>query len=123
MIENGALVTVDAGSCKVYEGDLCGDLGKRPIRLSLADSPAVSFLKKAARFIIPLNLTDPERPDFIPSGCKSKWSRTWAKNRTRPQPAFLGSTASGKMKVNVVFIFTQPANMSQSWRNGSPFLC
>ena len=65
-------VTVDAGEAKVYGGIQRSLLrhGARGIDFSPTD-PEYRVLRQLLRFIMPLNLVDPEAPDFTPQGCRS----------------------------------------------------
>jgi len=65
----GQLVTVDASQCRVYLGEVAG-WEVRPQRPASA-TPFFIRLGRAMEFISPLNLTDPDSPDFAPQGCRS----------------------------------------------------
>ena len=65
------VITVDATSRRIFEGDVLPHLGNAATRPALADSPVVQKLRRAARLVTPLNLTDPAAPNFKPSGCQS----------------------------------------------------
>lgn len=68
----GTEVTVDAGEARVYRGIQRGLLrhGARGIDFSPTD-PEYRVLRQLLRFIMPLNLVNPEAPDFTPQGCRS----------------------------------------------------
>lgn len=65
-------VTVDAGAKTVYQGVLETLLrgGDRTIEFSPFDCE-YRMLRRMLRFIMPLNLIDPEAADFSPQGCRS----------------------------------------------------
>ena len=66
------MVTVDADNRRVYKGTV-EELIKRqePLPNIMEGSPIYECLKNAARFIIPLNLLDPDAPDFSPKYCRT----------------------------------------------------
>lgn len=70
-IQTGQVVTVDAEAGRVYEGKLeplLSLVSKEKTNLT-KDSPVYEVLKNVMQYISPLNLTDPDAPDFRPSGC------------------------------------------------------
>ena len=71
LLESEKVITVDADSRRIFEGQLLPNLGKASVRPPLADSPVVQKLKRTARLVTPLHLTDPAAPNFRPSGCQS----------------------------------------------------
>lgn len=77
VLQHGQLVTVDATNRCVFEGALeltrAEDAGGLPGRAhtDLSASPAVQSLRRVARLITPLNLTDPAHPDFRPECARS----------------------------------------------------
>lgn len=72
VLEPGMPVTVVASACRVYGASaLQVRAGRRELRAPLADSPVVRHLRRMARLITPLNLTDPSSPEFSPEGCRS----------------------------------------------------
>lgn len=65
-------ITVDADSRRVYEGRVEEVLArKKPARLSFAGSPVYQALERAAEYIVPLNLLEPDSPKFIPENCRT----------------------------------------------------
>ncbi len=70
-LEPGAVVTVDGTGGRVYAGAVQAlrDSARRP-RIQ-RDTPFRKRLDDVMRRIAPLNLTDPESPDFAPEGCRS----------------------------------------------------
>jgi pyruvate,water dikinase len=71
VLKAGMVVTVDAFSCRIYEGEAAELLPMR-MRLdsvSLRDTPVHARLREAAALILPLNLTDPQAASFTPSAC------------------------------------------------------
>jgi pyruvate,water dikinase len=71
LLENGRVVTVDAGACRIYDGIIPGFIPDPAIRAPLADSPAVKRLKCLAQFVTPLHLLDPQSREFAPANCKT----------------------------------------------------
>ncbi|MFH1572424.1 MAG: PEP/pyruvate-binding domain-containing protein [Acidobacteriota bacterium] len=67
----GREITVDATGLHVYGGNLLGDSGNRASPFPLADAAIVKRLRRVARLVTPLSLTDPKAPNFSPAGCKS----------------------------------------------------
>ena len=71
-IPPGLIVTVDAYTCRIYQGKVPELLDRQPAREShLKDTPVYETLKKVAEFILPLHLVDPKSPDFSPEYCRS----------------------------------------------------
>jgi len=72
-IENGMILTVDAEGRKVYEGKVEALLKEEPSsRVSLMKgSPVYNTLERVLQHISPLNLTDPDGPDFRPEACQT----------------------------------------------------
>ncbi|MDL2279890.1 phosphoenolpyruvate synthase [Desulfovibrio sp. OttesenSCG-928-G11] len=68
----GREVTVDADSLRVLDGRVEEALeGKREPRLTFSGSPVYKALEAAAEHIVPLNLLDPEAPEFAPAHCRT----------------------------------------------------
>jgi pyruvate, water dikinase len=68
----GQMVTVDADGLAVYEGrveELLALAG--PKEGLMAGTPVGETLKEVMTLITPLNLTNPEAPDFSPKGCRT----------------------------------------------------
>ncbi|QJB56720.1 PEP/pyruvate-binding domain-containing protein [Pseudodesulfovibrio sp. zrk46] len=70
-LENGQIVTVDADGHGVYDGAVEALLVEKPRQRVMRGSPVQATLRRAARHIVRLNLTNPEAPEFRPSGCKT----------------------------------------------------
>lgn len=69
-LKSGDMVTVDASGHTVYEGKIEELLArKKPTRHIMDGSPVFETLQKISRKIIPLNLVNPDSPDFKPSNC------------------------------------------------------
>jgi pyruvate,water dikinase len=69
-LKAGAPVTVDATRGHVYSGLLAAPAPpSRPA--PAADAPALQVLKRIARLVTPLSLTDPASPAFRPEYCQS----------------------------------------------------
>lgn len=72
LLENGLTVTVDADAMRVYRGRVEQLLNNSlPARSLMEGSPVLEVLNKASQHIIPLNLLDPDSPDFRPSRCRT----------------------------------------------------
>ena len=71
VLRNGIQVTVDAVYANVYEGVVEEMLKGKKSHDPLKASPALKQLQEILQMITPLNLTDPQRPDFRPTGCKT----------------------------------------------------
>lgn len=70
-LEEGQILTVDADGHAVYAGPVEELLTEKPRKRLMKGSPVQAALRKAARNIVRLNLTDPDSPDFRPSRCKT----------------------------------------------------
>jgi pyruvate,water dikinase len=71
-LRRGREITVDADGRCVYEGRIEALLGRRREPTSLMEgSPVFEALKGAARHISPLNLLDPDAPDFTAERCET----------------------------------------------------
>ncbi len=71
-LSRGEMITVDADGCTVYEGKLLDLVALAAPRRNLMEgSPVYEALKEAAGYIVPLNLLDPEVPEFSPGNCLS----------------------------------------------------
>jgi len=75
-IPRGTLVTVDASSGFVYEGEVESLLAQKKVMSAevsvgrrVGDEPALRLLEKVVQFIIPLRLTDPRSSTFSPDNC------------------------------------------------------
>lgn len=71
-LHNGDAVTVAADLCRVYLGNI-GPLLEwtRPAPKLMLGSPVFESLKAVSKHIIPLNLLDPDSPDFQPKNCQT----------------------------------------------------
>ncbi|WP_319778249.1 PEP/pyruvate-binding domain-containing protein [Maridesulfovibrio sp.] len=68
-LREGQVVTVDADGRGIYSGAVETLLSEKPRKRLMRGSPVQAALRKAARHIVRLNLTDPDGPDFRPSKC------------------------------------------------------
>ncbi len=71
-IKPGEVVTVDAEGLTIYRGKiekLLTMTGKK--KNMMANSPVYETLKKVSSYIVPLNLLDPDSPEFTPSNCRT----------------------------------------------------
>lgn len=71
VLQQGMVVTVDAVYATVYEGSVAEVLREKWVPDRTTESPAVMLLRTILRHITPLNLTDPRKPEFSPSGCRT----------------------------------------------------
>jgi pyruvate, water dikinase len=72
LLTPGQMVTVDADGRSVYGGRAESLLAHAVPRQGLmAGTPVGETLKEAMAFITPLNLTNPDAPDFNPRGCRT----------------------------------------------------
>jgi pyruvate,water dikinase len=71
-LEPGQMVTVDADGCAVYQGRAEPLLQlATPKKGIMGGTPVGETLKEVMGFITPLNLTNPDAPDFSPRGCRT----------------------------------------------------
>ncbi|WP_045211199.1 PEP/pyruvate-binding domain-containing protein [Desulfonatronovibrio magnus] len=69
LIPNYQVITLDATRKKVYSGEIQSLLRQaKPVNL-MKDSPVWKLVHKTIKKIIPLNLIDPKKCNFIPAGC------------------------------------------------------
>lgn len=72
LLPEGEEVTLDAGEGVVYRGTVEPLLRHHAQGLDLGPSdPEYILLRRLLRLIMPLNLVDPESPDFTPEGCRT----------------------------------------------------
>ena len=72
LLAPGQVVTVDALSGRVYDGEVPELLPLRLVRpRSRTDSPALMLLRRVAPYILPLHLVDPQAATFSPEHCTS----------------------------------------------------
>lgn len=71
-LREGMEVTIDTEECKVYQGLIPSLLTFKsfPLGLMSAD-PEYGILRHLLRWIVPLNVIDPESPHFSPEHCQS----------------------------------------------------
>ena len=71
-LSHGEVVTVDADALAIYKGKIEALIVKPETKKNLMDgSPVYETLKQVSSSIIPLNLLDPDSPDFRPVNCKT----------------------------------------------------
>ena len=71
-LRNGDLITVDAEGRKIYKGRVEALLVQSEHKKKFAEgSPVYEILKEVSRHIVPLNLLDPDAPDFKPQKCRT----------------------------------------------------
>ncbi|WMW64228.1 PEP/pyruvate-binding domain-containing protein [Nitratidesulfovibrio liaohensis] len=71
LLEHAGIVTVDADNRRVHPGRIEDILGHAPRRNLMEGSPVHTALSEAARLVLPLNLLDPESPQFAPAHCRT----------------------------------------------------
>jgi pyruvate, water dikinase len=72
VMQNHETVTVAADLGRVYRGSLDVLLQwRRPTTSLMVGSPVYEMLREISDYIIPLNLLDPESPDFSPKKCRT----------------------------------------------------
>ncbi|MEW6441289.1 MAG: PEP/pyruvate-binding domain-containing protein [bacterium] len=71
LLDPEKVITVDAASRRIFEGEVAPELVRRKVRPPLAGAPVVERLRRVARLVTPLHLTDPAAPNFKPSACQS----------------------------------------------------
>ncbi|MFZ5865861.1 MAG: PEP/pyruvate-binding domain-containing protein [Thermodesulfobacteriota bacterium] len=72
LLKNGDRVTVDADGLSIYRGRVEELLAVRSARKNLMlGSPVYEILQAATEHIVPLNLLDPDAPEFHPKKCES----------------------------------------------------
>ena len=71
VIAHGDEITVDATRRVVYRGRVDALLtGRKPVN-PMKDSPTYNLMKSVLKRIAPLNLTDPQKDNFHPTGCRT----------------------------------------------------
>jgi len=70
-VANGQIVTVDADGRAVYAGAVEALLSEKPRERIMRGSPVQGALRRAARHIVRLNMTDPDSPKFRPAECRT----------------------------------------------------
>jgi len=71
-LENDTMVTVDADGGAVYDGEVEALLVERPKpRNLMVGTPVFQNFQAVARYIVPLNLLDPDDPSFSPANCRT----------------------------------------------------
>jgi len=71
-LNTGDEVTVDADGCSIHKGKI-ESLLMNPVKKKnlMEGSPVYDTLMNVSKHIIPLNLTDPDSPEFKPSSCST----------------------------------------------------
>ncbi|MBE0583018.1 MAG: pyruvate kinase, partial [Desulfofustis sp.] len=64
-------VTVDAWSCRIYQGRVETLAARYPSRTALLDAPLVARLSRVSALVSPLHLLDPTAASFSPEHCTS----------------------------------------------------
>jgi pyruvate,water dikinase len=71
LISHGEEVTVDASKRVVYRGRVEALLTEKKSVNPMRDSPTYNLMKSVLKRIAPLNLTDPQKDNFNPNGCRT----------------------------------------------------
>jgi pyruvate,water dikinase len=72
LMPSGMEVTVDAYTGRVYEGAVTELLvAIKKDTAHMKGTPVYEQLQRIAKHVVPLNLVNPEAPEFIPAGCKT----------------------------------------------------
>ena len=68
----GEIITLDASQRRIYDGVVQALLDRTSIPpASFLGSPVYRALEEVAKLVLPLNLLDPEGPDFKPKSCET----------------------------------------------------
>jgi pyruvate,water dikinase len=71
-LKDGTVITVDADGCRVLEGRVESLLGSQAPKTNLMQgSPVYEALQAVSKHILPLNLVDPDAPEFKPDRCRT----------------------------------------------------
>lgn len=71
-IPPGLEVTVDAYTGRIYEGTVTELLAAvKKDEAHMKGTPVYEQLQRIARYVIPLNLVNPDAPEFTPAGCET----------------------------------------------------
>jgi pyruvate,water dikinase len=71
LIPHGEEITLDATQRIVYRGRVEQLLTEKKLLNPMKDSPTYNLMKSALRRIAPLSLTDPQKENFNPAGCRT----------------------------------------------------
>jgi len=72
ILENGRMITLDSSRREIHKGRVDSLLADSIERKNLmVGSPVYQTLLSASRYIVPLNLLEPDAADFRPSNCKT----------------------------------------------------
>jgi pyruvate,water dikinase len=70
ILKNGEEITVDAGNLLIFKGRIATrPEDSRPKKNLMEGSPVYETLKQISRSIVPLNLLEPDAPEFRPVNC------------------------------------------------------
>ncbi len=70
-LEEGTEVTVDAGACRVYLGNVEELAGLPPAQPARTAPRRDALVERVLPLILPLNLKDPSSPEFAPEYCRT----------------------------------------------------
>jgi pyruvate,water dikinase len=71
LIPHGEEITLDATQRIVYRGRVEQLLTEKKLLNPMKDSPTYNLMKSVLRRIAPLSLTDPQKENFSPAGCRT----------------------------------------------------
>jgi pyruvate,water dikinase len=72
ILKTGDVITVDADRLSIFQGKVDAILDKAALRENLmSGSPVFNTLQEISQLMIPLNLLDPNAPEFQPRNCKT----------------------------------------------------
>lgn len=71
-LASGDRITVDADNQRIYAGCVDALIKERPASAPvMADRPVYHVLNRASKWIVPLNLLDPDAREFTPGNCRT----------------------------------------------------
>ena len=72
ILRNGDQITVDTDASIIYEGRVKASLMDSTIKKDIIEeSPVYNTLKETSRYVVPLNLLDPDSLEFTPMNCRT----------------------------------------------------
>jgi pyruvate,water dikinase len=72
LLQTGELVTVDASGRTIYKGKIDRLLtAAAPTKSLMKSSPVYEILEAISKYIVPLNLLDPDASNFTPANCRT----------------------------------------------------
>jgi pyruvate,water dikinase len=72
ILSNGEQITVDTDASIIYEGRVKAPPMDSAVKKdSIEESPVYNILKETSRYVVPLNLLDPDSHEFTPMNCRT----------------------------------------------------